>query len=58
MCEEFNTASSVEHDNTDQVGIIVGGEQAAMEKRVDMLHHSSVILNAIQSAHASRSQER
>ena len=52
MYEEFNAASSVEHCNTNQLCMIIGGEQAAVEQRADMLHQSSVILNARQSARA------
>lgn len=46
MCKEFNAASSVEYNDTNQLSMIVGGKQAAVEKRADMLHQSSVILNA------------
>ena len=52
VCEEFNAASSVEHSNTDQLSMIFGGEKAAVEQRADMLHQSSVILNAAQLARA------
>lgn len=33
-------------DNADQFSMIVGGEQATVEKRAEMLHQSSVILDA------------
>ena len=55
MCKEFDPAAGVEHNDTNQVSMIAGGEQAAMKKRADKLHQSSVILNAARSVHASRS---
>ena len=50
MCKEFNAASSMEHYDTNQLNMILGGEKAAVEKWADMLHQSSVILHAGQSA--------
>ena len=50
--EELNAASSVEHSNTNQLCMIIGGEQATVEQRVEVLYQSSVILNAGQSARA------
>lgn len=46
MCKEFNATSSMENHNTNQFSMIVRGEQAAVEEWADMLHQSSVILDA------------
>lgn len=46
MCKEFNTTSSVEHNNPNQLSIVVRREQAAVEKRANMLHQGSMVLDA------------
>ncbi len=46
MCKELKAASSMEHNNADQFSMIFGAEQAAVEKRTDMLYQSCVVLNA------------
>ena len=47
--KELNAASSVVYDNTYQFSMIVGGEEAAVKKWADMLHQSSMILDARES---------
>lgn len=58
VCKEFNAASSVEHNNPNQLSIIVGREQVAVEKRADMLHQGSVILDAGESQRMLQAFER
>lgn len=52
MSKEFKTTSSMEYNDTGQLSMIIGREEAAVEKRGDMLRQSSVILDTGQSAHA------
>lgn len=46
MCDEFHAAPSVEYNNANQLSMVVGREQAAVEKWADMLHQSGVVLDA------------
>lgn len=46
VCEEFHAAPSVEYNNTNQLSMVVGREQATVQKRADMLHQSGMILDA------------
>lgn len=45
VCKEFNAASSVEHNNANQLNMVVVREQTAVKQRIEMLDHSSVVLD-------------